>query len=75
MEFLKNIGVGLLLTPIVLSLLFGFGLDNTFRELTDFGGGVSYKKDKPFRAWIYQIARNVNSDHFRKQKAQFSDWL
>lgn len=26
-------------------LLFGFGLDKTYRELTDFGGGVSYKKD------------------------------
>lgn len=28
------------------SLLFGFGLDHQFRELTDFGGGVSYRKDK-----------------------------
>lgn len=27
-------------------LLFAFGLDSNFRELTDFGGGVSYKKDK-----------------------------
>jgi hypothetical protein len=28
------------------TLLFGFGLDKIYRELTDFGGGVSYKKDK-----------------------------
>jgi hypothetical protein len=28
------------------TLLFGFGLDKTYRELTDFGGGVMYKKDK-----------------------------
>jgi len=27
-------------------LLFALGLDANFRELTDFGGGVSYKKDK-----------------------------
>lgn len=27
-------------------LIFGFGVDVNFRELTDFGGGVSYKKDK-----------------------------
>lgn len=27
-------------------ILFAFGLDAQFRELTDFGGGVSYKKDK-----------------------------
>jgi len=27
-------------------ILFAFGLDSKFRELTDFGGGISYKKDK-----------------------------
>lgn len=27
-------------------LVFAFGLDTQYRELTDFGGGVSYKKDK-----------------------------
>jgi len=27
-------------------VLFAFGLDAQFRELTDFGGGVSYKRDK-----------------------------
>lgn len=26
-------------------LLFGFGLDNKYNELTDFSGGISYKKD------------------------------
>jgi len=28
------------------NLIFAFGVDVNFRELTDFGGGVSYKKDK-----------------------------
>lgn len=28
------------------ALVFAFGVDINFRELTDFGGGVSYKKDK-----------------------------
>lgn len=28
----------------------------------------SYNEQKPFRAWIYQIARNVNHDHFKKRK-------
>jgi len=28
------------------TLIFAFGVDVNFRELTDFGGGVSYKKDK-----------------------------
>ncbi len=35
--------------PYILSekgLCFAFGLDTEFRELTDFGGGVSYKRDK-----------------------------
>lgn len=27
-------------------LLFGFGLDSTYDELTDFSGGIKYKKDK-----------------------------
>jgi len=27
-------------------VVFAFGLDTQYRELTDFGGGVSYKKDK-----------------------------
>jgi RNA polymerase sigma-70 factor (ECF subfamily) len=28
----------------------------------------SYKENSPFKAWFYQIARNVQHDHFKKQK-------
>lgn len=28
----------------------------------------SFSGNHPFRSWIYQIARNVMSDHFRKEK-------
>ena len=28
----------------------------------------SYRKGHSFRSWIYQIARNVLSDHYRKEK-------
>lgn len=36
----------ILYTRIKGELLFGFGLDSTYDELTDFSGGISYKKDK-----------------------------
>lgn len=29
---------------------------------------TSYHSDYPFRSWIYQIARNVLSDYYRKEK-------
>lgn len=33
----------------------------------------SYKKNAPFKAWFYQIARNVRTDFYRKKKIQTSD--
>ncbi|NJO01252.1 MAG: RNA polymerase sigma factor [Bacteroidia bacterium] len=32
----------------------------------------SYKNGSPFKAWFYQIARNVKIDYFRKQKIKLS---
>ena len=34
----------------------------------------SYKKGMPFQAWIFQIARNVQADHFNKNKLRYSDY-
>ncbi|TRX56308.1 RNA polymerase sigma factor [Fulvivirga sp. M361] len=33
----------------------------------------TYRGDKPFKAWLYQIARNVYADHFRKNKIKYAD--
>src|ERR1700759_4542856 len=32
----------------------------------------SYRADTPFRAWMYQIARNARLDHLRKRKLETS---
>lgn len=34
----------------------------------------SYKEESKFKPWIYQMARNVCADHYRKNKAMFSDF-
>ena len=34
----------------------------------------SYQKEMSFRSWIYQIARNVKADHFKKSKLKISDF-
>ena len=33
----------------------------------------TYKEEMRFKPWIYQIARNVFSDHYRKNKVQKND--
>ena len=35
---------------------------------------VSFRGDKPFKSWIFQIARNAMNDHFRKEK-KYSDYV
>ena len=29
----------------------------------------TYQQGKPFKAWIYQMARNIHADHYRKNKS------
>ena len=33
----------------------------------------SFRNDSNFKAWIYQIARNVKTDHYRKNKVKLDD--
>ncbi len=33
----------------------------------------TYQVGKPFKSWIYQMARNIHADHYRKNKIKFSD--
>ena len=28
----------------------------------------SYQPTQPFRAWVYQMARNVHADHWQRQQ-------
>lgn len=34
----------------------------------------SYKESSKFKPWIYQMARNIYADHYRKNKAVFNDF-
>lgn len=36
---------------------------------------TSYREGLRFQSWIYQVARNVFSDHYQKQKNRFSDFV
>ena len=35
----------------------------------------SYRHGAKFHSWIYQIARNVFSDHYQREKNKFSDFI
>ena len=43
---------------------------NVFIRILKYRG--SYQKDKSFETWIFQIARNLLKDHFRKMKVAYS---
>ncbi|MDN5201778.1 RNA polymerase sigma factor [Fulvivirgaceae bacterium BMA10] len=34
----------------------------------------TYNAEYKFKTWMYQLARNIFSDHYRGQKAKFSDY-
>jgi RNA polymerase sigma-70 factor (ECF subfamily) len=36
---------------------------------------ASYREGLRFQSWIYQVARNIFSDHYQKQKNRFSDFV
>ncbi|UII21112.1 RNA polymerase sigma factor [Fulvivirga ligni] len=35
----------------------------------------SYQEGKSFKSWIYQMARNIYADHYRKNKMLYSDYM
>jgi RNA polymerase sigma-70 factor (ECF subfamily) len=35
----------------------------------------SYREGMRFQSWIYQVARNIFSDHYQAQKNKFSDFI
>ena len=47
-------------------------MQNTFFRLIKYRH--TYKDGNPFRAWMFQIARNVFADHLRKNKMRVSDY-
>jgi RNA polymerase sigma factor, sigma-70 family len=46
---------------------------NTFLRLMKYK--ASYHEGKRFQSWIYQVARNVFSDHYQAHKNRFSDFV
>jgi RNA polymerase sigma factor (sigma-70 family) len=46
-------------------------MQNTFYRVIKYRH--TYKDGNPFKAWIFQIARNVFADHLRKNKIRASD--
>ncbi|MDX1627257.1 MAG: RNA polymerase sigma factor [Fulvivirga sp.] len=45
---------------------------NTFLRMIKYR--KSYKEGNKFEPWIFQMARNIYADHFRKNKMLFSDY-
>ena len=35
----------------------------------------SYREGSRFQSWIYQVARNIFSDHYQQRKNRFSDFI
>lgn len=46
---------------------------NVFLRIIKYKG--SYRQGLRFQSWIYQVARNIFSDHYQKQKNRFSDFV
>lgn len=46
---------------------------NVFLRIIKYKG--SYREGLRFQSWIYQVARNIFSDHYQKQKNRFSDFV
>jgi len=45
---------------------------NTFLRMIKYR--KTYKEGNKFQSWIYQMARNIYADHYRKNKMLFSDY-
>ena len=45
---------------------------NTFYRVIKYR--KSYKPDRPFKAWLFQIGRNVFADHLKDKKVRTSDF-
>ena len=48
-------------------------LQNTFLRMIKYRH--TYREDRPFQAWIFQIARNVFADELKSKKVQTSDFV
>ncbi len=46
---------------------------NTFLRMMKYR--TSYREGNRFQSWIYQVARNVFSDHYQANKNRFSDFV
>lgn len=46
---------------------------NVFLRIIKYRG--SYKEGARFQSWIYQVARNIFSDHYQAHKNRFSDFV
>jgi RNA polymerase sigma-70 factor (ECF subfamily) len=46
---------------------------NVFLRIIKYRG--SYREGARFQSWIYQVARNIFSDHYQAHKNRFSDFI